>query len=255
MLNSEESMLKLCDWVRSNANCTFFNIKTLMSLVTVFVQDDERFPVVIWGVDDKGQVDYDTLLVGSEVIHVKKDFEDGMMDLKRRMEQLMKVKLTFLAELEDTLPLLNDETTVNTSRASFGLLKNNSKLCHFPDLLFKQLKNSHFCKNQGEEVNGENPKIVDWLKHCDDFMEMMIAAIYISSGSPCRATELASYLLSSTAFSNRNVFYMFKTIAFQQTYHKSIGIDNRTKNIVRFLPKDIAELFAKYLIYIRPIQS
>lgn len=217
-----------------------------MSLVTVFVQDEDRNPVVIWGVDKTGRIDYNKLLVGSEVIHIK-ELESGMRNLLSKMENLLKVDLGLLST-ENILEKLKDETTRTSDGSYTSLWEANISLMKEADKFFNQ----KFGKI--DQIQQNNAKLLNWLGKCDEFLEMMMVAIHISSGSPSRASELSSFLLKATDIGNRNVFYMLDTIAIYQTYHKALGIDNKTKNIVRFLPKEVAELLVKYLFYIRPAQ-
>lgn len=84
------------------------------------------------------------------------------------------------------------------------------------------------------------------------FRELLSVAIYVYAGQPSRATELLSIRHRNSERERRNVFIDNRIVMFVSRYHKGFYINNDTKVIYRYLPRELGELVVWYLWLVLP---
>ncbi|KAJ2444981.1 hypothetical protein GGF42_006142 [Coemansia sp. RSA 2424] len=88
----------------------------------------------------------------------------------------------------------------------------------------------------------------EWLGRMDTLLDTITFAIHISGGQPARAPELASVMLRNNQVSRRGIFAKRDTLCVVTTYQRG----QSHHEIVRYLPKELAQLVLQYLVLIRP---
>ena len=84
------------------------------------------------------------------------------------------------------------------------------------------------------------------------FRELLSVAIHVCAGQPSRATELLSIRHRNSERERRNVFIDDGMVMFVSRYHKGFHINNDTKVICRYLPRELGELVVWYLWLVLP---
>lgn len=89
----------------------------------------------------------------------------------------------------------------------------------------------------------------------EKLLETLAVLIHVTSGQPARAAEMAVYKIANMGpENNRSLYFKHGTIALQQRYHKGRNITGHDKNIARYLPKAVANVLMKYLVFIRYVE-
>lgn len=87
----------------------------------------------------------------------------------------------------------------------------------------------------------------------DAFLERLLLLVHLSAGQPARGTELLSLRHVNTATGHhQNIFIESGMVSTVTTYHKGYSITGSTKNIHRYLPKEVGELLVYYLWLVQP---
>jgi hypothetical protein len=76
--------------------------------------------------------------------------------------------------------------------------------------------------------------------------------MHISGGQPARGPEIGSIKVSNSVYSARNLYIINGRMCFLTMYDKARKRRGNTDYIVRFLPDDISQVLAQYLVYVRP---
>jgi hypothetical protein len=76
--------------------------------------------------------------------------------------------------------------------------------------------------------------------------------MYISGGQPVQGPEIGSIKVSNSVYSARNLYVVNGQMCFLTMYDKARKQRGNTDYIVRFLPDDISQVLARYLVYVRP---
>lgn len=84
------------------------------------------------------------------------------------------------------------------------------------------------------------------------FREQLSVAVHICAGQPSRGPELMSIRHRNSERERRNVFIEDGMVAFVSRYHKGFHVNNDTKVIFRYLPREIGELIVWYLWLVLP---
>jgi superfamily II DNA helicase RecQ len=84
------------------------------------------------------------------------------------------------------------------------------------------------------------------------FRELLSVAIHVCAGQPSRAPELLSIRHRNSERERRNVFIDDGMVMFVSRYHKGFHINNDTKVICRYLPRELGELVVWYLWLVLP---
>ena len=76
--------------------------------------------------------------------------------------------------------------------------------------------------------------------------------MHISRGQPARGLEIGSIKVSNSVYSARNLYVINGRMCFLTMYDKAWKRRGNMDYIVRFLPDDISQVLAQYLVYVRP---
>lgn len=91
-----------------------------------------------------------------------------------------------------------------------------------------------------------------YLREEGRFLRTLIVAMHISGGQPARGPEIGSIKVSNSVYSARNLYVINGRMCFLTMYDKARKRRGNTDYIVRFLPDDISQVLAQYLVYVRP---
>ena len=78
-------------------------------------------------------------------------------------------------------------------------------------------------------------KIYKYIQQIKDFLELLLAIIYISSGQPACGEEITPIWYQNSFLQEQNVFVIDRQIIFVTRYHKSQVLFGRPKVILCFL--------------------
>ncbi|KAI9472497.1 hypothetical protein BDB00DRAFT_879923, partial [Zychaea mexicana] len=98
--------------------------------------------------------------------------------------------------------------------------------------------------------------IFAWLEKCVYIQKLLIVAMHLSYGQPCRGEELAQLCITNTQYGDRSLFWgvAYNTIMVITRYNKSRELTCSDKYIARYLPHKLAVLLTGYLAYFRPLE-
>ena len=184
---------------------------------------------------------------------------------------------------------LEDNLTFAATGANFMSLSQNKEFCITSFLAFmshicgdplraSQFLNEHANVDQRQEpdVNTENsvepaevPKtsplshflsvdddaVIQYLKHCNEAVEIILVLINLTGGAPARATELELYQLVNSEAAMRNLFVQQSRLMVLSPYNKTSSMTRKEKLICRYLDKESFAPILKFLVLIRPFQS
>lgn len=92
-----------------------------------------------------------------------------------------------------------------------------------------------------------------YIRQVQEFLEILLLLIYLTSGQPARGTELTSLQYCNAAHGRRrNIFLENGLVTFVTFCYKGYGITNSTKIIHRYLPQEVSELLVYYLWLVLP---
>ena len=92
-----------------------------------------------------------------------------------------------------------------------------------------------------------------YLKLHDDFQGLLMLLIFLFGGQVPRGTDLLAVEHCNSPSNRRGVYIYAGTIVIINNVNKARRATNREFYVVRVLPKEAAELFYAYLVYIRPL--
>jgi hypothetical protein len=92
-----------------------------------------------------------------------------------------------------------------------------------------------------------------YLKLHDDFQGLLMLLIFLFGGQVPRGTDLLAVEHCNSPSNRRGVYIYVGTIVIINNVNKARRATNREFYVVRVLPKEAAELFYAYLVYIRPL--
>ena len=94
-----------------------------------------------------------------------------------------------------------------------------------------------------------------YLKMHDDLIRWLPLVLHISSGLPCRFTEMETLRTQNSGHQPRNVFYTQETIMLLTTYSKTNNNKQTTQPCFRYLPRDLSVIVLKLLAVVRPFAA
>lgn len=161
------------------------------------------------------------------------------------------------------LDLLKDDSNNNKLGFSFlNYINQSQDLTIYKDLLLNKLLNKNTLISQKLiknlailEFNKENIKVL--YNNRIKFLELLYLAIYLTSGSPLRGTELIliNYINTITQ-PLRNILIepsRPEFIKINTTYNKSFNINRINKTNMRFLNIRLSRILKAYLIFFLPL--
>ena len=112
-----------------------------------------------------------------------------------------------------------------------------------------------FRSRVGSEWSWNRVDIEKYMQSVVDFRAKLMILMHTTSGQPARGTELTTIRHSNTAGGkHRNVFIEDGRVVFVTRYHKGYNIKGDVKIIHRYLPREVGDLFVKYLWLVLPFQ-
>jgi superfamily II DNA or RNA helicase len=94
-----------------------------------------------------------------------------------------------------------------------------------------------------------------YLLQVDRFLEMLLCAVHVTSGQPGRGSEITTMRHRNGALQDRNIFVVDGQIMTVVRYHKSQSQWDKPKVVPRFLPPQLGQVMAIYLVYIQPFRE
>lgn len=95
--------------------------------------------------------------------------------------------------------------------------------------------------------------VADYLRRVGRFRSLLLAAVHFLGGQPARTTELLGLRYLNTAYGGRrNVFIQHGMVCLAFGYHKGYSQSGQLKVIHRYLPRELGELFVRYLWLVLP---
>lgn len=147
----------------------------------------------------------------------------------------------------DSTPFSN---FLRDSRTKLGLDRPN-------EWLFRRIADNPILASRfriGSEWNTAEINI--WIASIRLFLGKLLVLFHITGGQPARAPELLSIQYSnSTSTGLRNIFVENGLVSFVTYYHKGYSVQNSTKIIHRYLPREVGELFVYYIWLVQPFQA
>ena len=107
-----------------------------------------------------------------------------------------------------------------------------------------------------QEFSWHHRKLLDWIQGIQNFLEKLLVLFHITGGQPARFPELGSIRFSNSIETGlRNIFLEGQMVFFVTYYHKGYSIQDSTKIIHRYLPREVGELLVYYLWLVVPFLS
>ncbi|OAF55127.1 hypothetical protein VC83_08395 [Pseudogymnoascus destructans] len=91
-----------------------------------------------------------------------------------------------------------------------------------------------------------------YLNQERQFLRKLMVTLHVTGGQPARGPEIGSIKVSNSVYSARNIYVINGQMCFLTMYDKARKRRGNTDYIVRFLPNEVSQVLAQYLIYIRP---
>ncbi len=173
----------------------------------------------------------------------------GMRNLITGLDASLKTKLLLESglDLEDTDWL--DDQFSQAAGYSFFLDPRNSDLVKPRHSLANWISRNPNLEPKFRLYGDWNgPSFKEYLHAADDFLKRLIFLLFVLGGQPPRGSEIAPLLLVNKIDHSRNLYFYKNTICFLFSYNKT----GPARYIPRFLPREVSQLFLKYLVYIRP---
>ena len=124
--------------------------------------------------------------------------------------------------------------------------------------LWNRIVNDSTLKNRFRKSNTQwrVKRLQRYFLTISEFLEKLLILFHIIGGQPARAPEILSIRVSNSVNSGvRNIFYENELICFVTFYYKGYAIQNSTKIIHRYIPREVGELLVYYQWLILPFQS
>jgi superfamily II DNA helicase RecQ len=94
-----------------------------------------------------------------------------------------------------------------------------------------------------------------YLGQVDRFLEMLLCSVHVTSGQPGRGSEITTMRHRNGTLQDRNIFVADGQIMTVVRYHKSQSQWDKPKVVPRFLPPQLGQVMAIYLVYIQPFRE
>jgi hypothetical protein len=91
-----------------------------------------------------------------------------------------------------------------------------------------------------------------YMRQMDCFLELLLCSVHVTSRQPRRRTEITTIQHRNSILQDRNIFVADGQIMTVVRYHKSQSQWDKLKIVLRFLPPQLGQAMAVYLVYIQP---
>jgi superfamily II DNA helicase RecQ len=94
-----------------------------------------------------------------------------------------------------------------------------------------------------------------YMRQMDCFLELLLCSVHVTSGQPGRGTEITTIRHRNGILQDRNIFVADGQIMTVVRYHKSQSQWDKPKIVPRFLPPQLGQVMAVYLVYVQPFRE
>ncbi|KAI9882136.1 MAG: hypothetical protein M1823_006121, partial [Watsoniomyces obsoletus] len=95
--------------------------------------------------------------------------------------------------------------------------------------------------------------ISDYLEEVESFLERLCVACLMTGGLPPRGTELTSWKYANGQSTMRNFYIVGGRLATVSDYNKTDAVLGSPKLVVRFLPREVAQLYVAFVVDVLPV--
>jgi hypothetical protein len=162
--------------------------------------------------------------------------------------------LLMLCEVSDInqLPTIPYNTTiddVNEKRINYSFV-DDCRNDYYEKELKKHINNTKV--GIGNNGNINEVEVNTFKKHTRSFLENLLCLVHISGGQPARGSEITILQYKNNNTTPRNIYLHGELICILTSYHKGMLQTDETKDIYRFLPKQIGDLLIYYIWLVLP---
>lgn len=97
--------------------------------------------------------------------------------------------------------------------------------------------------------------VQQYLRQVDRFLELLLCSVHVTSGQPGRGSEITAIRHRNGVLQDRNIFVMDGQVMTVVRYHKSQSQWDKPKIVPRFLPPQLGQVMAVYLVYVQPFKE
>jgi len=233
----------------SNGPNAFFAVHSTLNLLIKARDDIAPMADAAWVVDPVSrQLNYNELIYDGVLVKFN-NLSNGYHAVFDRINVLLNDILPIdlqLPNFNTIHDLISNQTEgycflEDKRNASLGVIQNQG-IEHFQQYL---------CPNQ----TWNNERVQTFRIKANQLNVFFLFAIHMSSGQPPRGSEYKPMKLRNSNGIPRSVYILYNTICLRQYYKKQTSMTGQYANVSRFLPNELAYLFLKYLVAIRPIQQ
>lgn len=213
------------------------------------------------------EVDSDNIVIDISNINIP-SLKKFIIDIYTRLESILFKDLLFIKRKElDTFidtTLFKDDPFNNTNNFYFTRFINKEQnLTKFSNYLLEKVldpTNSLYTLfitsiNDKKDINFNRENIDKYLKSKDNFIELLSLAIYLTSSSPLRGSELVIIKYKSTKeYRVRNITLdrTSSLIRLETSYTKGRSITRLDSSTIRFLSPLLSRIIKLYLLLVIP---
>src|SRR5687767_14487826 len=89
------------------------------------------------------------------------------------------------------------------------------------------------------------------MRQMDCFLELLLCSVHVTLGQPRRRLEITTIQHRNSVLQDRNIFVIDRQVIIVVCYHKSQLQWDKPKIVPRFLPPQLGQVIAVYLVYIQ----
>lgn len=189
-------------------------------------------------------------------------------DIIYSLEDILYSKLLFSREQDFNLDLSSIKDDISNISKNFNFTRYISKdqnLEAYNNFIILKLLSKDSLINRTlikdinsstNEIKWKEDNIRELYNNRTKFLELLLLAIYLTSGAPIRGTEIVILKYFNTITTSlRNVLIDNKTnlVKIRTTYHKSMNITRQSNNTIRFLSPKLSNILKAYIIFFIPL--
>jgi hypothetical protein len=247
---SDYNKIPELEYVFDGNSNVYSALEEIGRLASSYVLNEPPLPLITW---DK--FSNKKLKIKGKVISIN-DISTVAKYSINKVDSILRISMCgFVIDTNLTNNIITDNLQNNSPSYSF-IKDSSNNFMNLNDTLLKYFSSktnlrNRFCSNNADIYK---KKILNWLEKTGELVQWLIVAIHLTYGQPSRGTELRLLQIINPTNGMRNLFWINDTIAISTYYNKTNSITQSSKTIIRFLPKNLAELLLRYLIYIRPLE-
>jgi hypothetical protein len=113
----------------------------------------------------------------------------------------------------------------------------------------------HFLINTGTQQRFKPVPCLQYLKHAEDFKELIYLLIHCLAGMPKRGSEERRYKIYNILERIRNLFRMLGRLAIIGNYSKTTALSEYDRATLHFIPECIAKLIIRYFSLVAGVEN